>query len=149
MRKKVRIFAFFMALLMLFTFVDVPSLAAEMTTTEESTVVVSQVDVDAEEDVINTMAEDEDAEETSERGISDEFTDYGISGPRWYDNGTVVWDCVYFGRFWQNDTNGDVSLQLMRKTQSSGGYYRLAGTGHYCWRIEISPEKTIIHPVLG
>lgn len=30
-----------------------------------------------------------------------------ISNPRIDSNGVVTWDCVYFGRYWQEDTNGD------------------------------------------
>ncbi|MCM1245455.1 MAG: DUF6273 domain-containing protein [Roseburia sp.] len=33
-------------------------------------------------------------------------TSHGLSNPR-NDNGTVTWDCVYFGSYWQSDTNGD------------------------------------------
>lgn len=33
--------------------------------------------------------------------------DYGISSPRIGSDGTVTWDCIYFGSYWQNDTNGD------------------------------------------
>lgn len=32
--------------------------------------------------------------------------DYGISNPRVY-NGMSTWDCIYFGSYWQNDTNSD------------------------------------------
>lgn len=31
---------------------------------------------------------------------------YGISNPRVSD-GVSTWDCIYFGNYWQNDTNGD------------------------------------------
>lgn len=31
---------------------------------------------------------------------------YNISSPK-LDNLTVTWDCIYFGNYWQNDTNGD------------------------------------------
>lgn len=31
---------------------------------------------------------------------------YGISGPRRDSAGTVTYDCVYFGNYWQIDTNG-------------------------------------------
>lgn len=35
-------------------------------------------------------------------------TGYGISNPRVEKNGEVVtWDCIYFGNYWQNDTDGD------------------------------------------
>ena len=30
-----------------------------------------------------------------------------ISNPRKNTNGDTVWDCVYFGKYWQEDTNGD------------------------------------------
>ena len=34
--------------------------------------------------------------------------DYGVSNPRTDENGVVTtWDCIYFGNYWQNDTNGD------------------------------------------
>lgn len=32
---------------------------------------------------------------------------YGISSPVKDDSGVTTWDCVYFGKYWQNDTNGD------------------------------------------
>lgn len=35
-----------------------------------------------------------------------ENTSHGLSNPR-NEDGTVTWDCVYFGNYWQNDTNGD------------------------------------------
>ncbi|MGN1205995.1 MAG: DUF6273 domain-containing protein, partial [Eubacterium sp.] len=31
---------------------------------------------------------------------------YGISNPR-VENGITTWDCIYFGNYWQEDTNGD------------------------------------------
>lgn len=34
-------------------------------------------------------------------------TGYGISNPRVERDDTVTWDCIYFGNYWQNDTNGD------------------------------------------
>lgn len=30
-----------------------------------------------------------------------------ISNPTTDSGGTVTWDCIYFGKYWQNDTNGD------------------------------------------
>lgn len=35
-----------------------------------------------------------------------EAAEYDLSNPRVEDK-TVTWDCVYFGNYWQNDTNGD------------------------------------------
>lgn len=34
-------------------------------------------------------------------------TAYGIRGPIMHEDGSVTWDTVYFGNYWQNDTNGD------------------------------------------
>lgn len=33
--------------------------------------------------------------------------EYGISSPTIDSNGVTTWDCVWFGNYWQNDTNGD------------------------------------------
>ncbi len=30
-----------------------------------------------------------------------------LSNPRMTSDGVTTWDCVYFGNYWQNDTNGD------------------------------------------
>ncbi len=32
---------------------------------------------------------------------------YGISNPRLDDNGVATWDCIWFGNYWQEDTNRD------------------------------------------
>lgn len=32
---------------------------------------------------------------------------YGLSAPSTGSDGTETWDCVWFGRYWQGDTNGD------------------------------------------
>lgn len=32
---------------------------------------------------------------------------YNLSNPRLDSSGVTTWDCVYFGNYWQNDTNGD------------------------------------------
>ena len=37
----------------------------------------------------------------------DTTSSYGLSNPRIDDEGVTTWDCVYFGNYWQNDTNGD------------------------------------------
>lgn len=34
-------------------------------------------------------------------------SEYGISNPRTDSDGVATWDCIYFGNYWQNDTNGD------------------------------------------
>ena len=33
--------------------------------------------------------------------------EHGLSNPRVAQDDTVTWDCIYFGNYWQNDTNGD------------------------------------------
>ena len=33
--------------------------------------------------------------------------DCGLNNPTTDSNGVTTWDCVYFGNYWQNDTNGD------------------------------------------
>lgn len=34
--------------------------------------------------------------------------DYGVSSPRTdSSDGTITWDCIWFGNYWQEDTNGD------------------------------------------
>lgn len=30
-----------------------------------------------------------------------------VSNPSTDSSGTTTWDCIYFGKYWQNDTNGD------------------------------------------
>ena len=32
---------------------------------------------------------------------------YGLNNPTTDSKGVTTWDCVYFGNYWQNDTNGD------------------------------------------
>ena len=32
---------------------------------------------------------------------------YGLSNPVTDSSGVTTWDCVYFGNYWQEDTNGD------------------------------------------
>lgn len=34
-------------------------------------------------------------------------TDYGISNPRGTKSSTRTWDCIWFGHYWQSDTNDD------------------------------------------
>ena len=42
-----------------------------------------------------------------EVGNKEKAIGYGISSPRTDRAGVTTWDCVYFGNYWQNDTNGD------------------------------------------
>ena len=63
-----------------------------------------------------TVTETEEKEEIPETdiatvAISEEetivTTDYGLANPRKDASGNTIWDCVWFGNYWQNDTNGD------------------------------------------
>lgn len=53
------------------------------------------------------------ANATSEYGLSNPKTTYstisdnGLSNPVFDTNGNTIWDTIYFGNYWQNDTNGD------------------------------------------
>ena len=37
---------------------------------------------------------------------TESLSSYGLSNPT-ISNGVTTWDCIYFGNYWQNDTNGD------------------------------------------
>lgn len=41
------------------------------------------------------------------RGRLVQAAGYDVSSPRTGSDGITTWDCVYFGNYWQNDTNGD------------------------------------------
>ena len=32
---------------------------------------------------------------------------YGLNNPTTDANGVTIWDCIWFGNYWQEDTNGD------------------------------------------
>ena len=52
--------------------------------------------------------------------------DYGLNNPTTDGRRVTTWDCVYFGNYWQNDTNGDgVADENDEKQQSYLGnlYY--------------------------
>lgn len=42
-----------------------------------------------------------------EAQTSDTAAKYNLQNPRTDSDGNTTWDCVYFGNYWQNDTNGD------------------------------------------
>lgn len=52
-----------------------------------------------------TVISDEGGSETISPGASS--TPSELNSPTIDSNGTTTWDCVYFGNYWQNDTNGD------------------------------------------
>ena len=43
---------------------------------------------------------------TMKSGAAEGTSSYGLSNPTISD-GVTTWDCIYFGNYWQNDTNGD------------------------------------------
>lgn len=43
--------------------------------------------------------------------------DYGLSNPRTDSEGATTWDCIYFGNYWQNDTNGDGKVDITDEKQ--------------------------------
>ena len=43
----------------------------------------------------------------TESGNGADQEEYGLHNPTIGENGVVTWDCVYFGSYWQEDTNGD------------------------------------------
>lgn len=47
------------------------------------------------------------AEKTATSATEKTETDYGIYNPRTDSEGVTTWDCIYFGNYWQSDTNND------------------------------------------
>ena len=48
---------------------------------------------------------------------TDATTTPTFKNPRKNSNGDTIWDCVYFGNYWQNDTNGDYKADIKDKKQ--------------------------------
>ncbi len=46
---------------------------------------------------------------------------YGLSNPRVTGDDETTWDCVYFGNYWQNDTNGDGKADKSDANNPSNG----------------------------
>ena len=42
----------------------------------------------------------------SKSSAAESASSYGLNNPT-ISNGVTTWDCIYFGNYWQNDTNGD------------------------------------------
>ena len=61
------------------------------------TVALVLTSINLPNDVLNIEAK------TDEQGSN---VSYGLSNPVVCD-GVSTWDCIYFGNYWQNDTNGD------------------------------------------
>lgn len=40
-------------------------------------------------------------------GIKDAKAGSSVRGPQTDDSGITTWDCIYFGKYWQNDTDGN------------------------------------------
>ena len=43
---------------------------------------------------------------TLKSSAAESTSSYGLGNPM-ISNGVTTWDCIYFGNYWQNDTNGD------------------------------------------
>ena len=43
---------------------------------------------------------------TLKSNAAESISSYGLSNPT-ISNDVTTWDCIYFGNYWQNDTNGD------------------------------------------
>ena len=43
---------------------------------------------------------------TKKSSAAENTSSYGLSNPT-ISNDVTTWDCIYFGNYWQNDTNGD------------------------------------------
>lgn len=55
----------------------------------------------------NTLAGDAgDAEKEGTGNVTGQ-EGYGLHNPKTDESGVVTWDCVYFGNYWQMDTNRD------------------------------------------
>ena len=47
---------------------------------------------------------------------TESVSSYGLSNPT-ISNGVTTWDCIYFGNYWQNDTNVSILFTVMEKRQ--------------------------------
>ena len=53
---------------------------------------------------------------TLKSNAAESTSSYGLSNPT-ISNGVTTWDCIYFGNYWQNDTNGDGKADQNDKKQ--------------------------------
>lgn len=57
---------------------------------------------------ITVSTQDGNHSDTCQITVNAKATDaVAYHNPAWNADGTVTWDCVWFGGYWQNDTNGD------------------------------------------
>ncbi len=53
---------------------------------------------------------------TLKSSAAESTSSYGLGNPT-IGNGVTTWDCIYFGNYWQNDTNGDGKADQNDKKQ--------------------------------
>ena len=53
---------------------------------------------------------------TKKSSAAENTSSYGLSNPT-ISNDVTTWDCIYFGNYWQNDTNGDGKADQNDKKQ--------------------------------
>ena len=53
---------------------------------------------------------------TKKSSAAESTSSYGLSNPA-ISNDVTTWDCIYFGNYWQNDTNGDGKADQNDKKQ--------------------------------
>ncbi len=53
---------------------------------------------------------------TKKSSAAESTSSYGLSNPT-ISNDVTTWDCIYFGNYWQNDTNGDGKADQNDKKQ--------------------------------
>lgn len=59
---------------------------------------------------------------TKKSSAAESTLSYGLSNPT-ISNDVTTWDCIYFGNYWQNDTNGDGKAdQNDKNSRLNGGY---------------------------
>lgn len=78
-------------------------------------------------------------------------TDYGISNPDvkiptiGLKKAVTTWDCIYFGNYWQNDTNGDgVADQNDNKEPIKWRVLQISGNDAFYWLTKILMLSHII-----
>ena len=114
-KRLLRLFGLVMATVMVGTSADFSAFA--MTDDSSQEVYYETMTEDSSQDDDSISEDDENDIDTVEANyVTVEKTDDDtfvtedgatLSNPRNDGNGNVVWDCVYFGNYWQEDTNGD------------------------------------------
>lgn len=92
-------------------FVDEVDLVVDNTAIDEDIIIddlESNCDNEVTDIVENIFSYDESDVEVISEPIEDGVNNiYDLINPYEDENGVVTWDCIWFGNFWQHDTNGD------------------------------------------